>query len=99
MNTKDPKGDERRSEPRRAADGPVRMTLRRNGSVITAVSGHLVDIAESGFRAQHGAPTLRPGDIVEFERAGARGLARVVWTRIMGEEVESGFLILAEDAS
>jgi hypothetical protein len=99
MSIKDPKGAERRTEPRRPADGPVSVTLRRNGSVITAVSGQLVDIAESGFRAQHRSPTLRPGDIVEFERTGAKGLARVVWTRIMGEQVESGFLILAEDAS
>jgi hypothetical protein len=99
MSTKDSQGAERRTEPRRPAKGPVSVTLRRNGSVITAASGQLMDIADSGFRAQHRTPTLRPGDIVEFERAGAKGLARVVWTRIAGEQVESGFLILAEDAS
>jgi hypothetical protein len=98
MSNEDSKNQERRSEPRSPAQGPVTVTLWRNGSAITAVSGELMDIATSGFRAQHRAPTLRPGDIVEFERAGGKGLARVVWTRIMGEQVESGFLILAEEA-
>jgi cold shock CspA family protein len=60
------------------------------------VWGHLVDIANRGFRARHKARGLEPGQQVEFEIAGFPGRARVVWTRIVGERVESGFLILAE---
>jgi hypothetical protein len=87
--------DERRAETRRPADGGVKLWL--NGSALT-VPGHLVDIARSGFRARHRLPALCPGHTVEFEFAGVRGRARVVWTRILGEHIESGFLILREDA-
>jgi hypothetical protein len=96
MPIKDSKPDERRTETRRPADGAV--TLWLNGSALTAVSGQLMDIAKSGFRAQHRSPALLPGHIVEFEFAGVNGRARVVWTRILGEHVESGFLILPGDA-
>jgi len=57
-----------------------------------------LDLAKSGFRAQHHLPALRPGHVVEFEFAGGNGRARVVWTRVLGDRVESGFLILAEDS-
>ena len=96
MPTENSKGDERRAEPRRAANGEV--TLWLNGSALTTVSGHLMDVAKSGFRAQHHSPALRPGHIVEFNLAGVNGRARVVWTRILAGRVESGFLILGPDA-
>jgi hypothetical protein len=96
MPTKDSKYDERRAEARRAAGGEV--TLWLNGSALTTVSGHLIDIAKSGFRAQHHSPALSPGRIVEFDLAGVNGRAQVVWTRILPEHVESGFLILGPDA-
>jgi hypothetical protein len=96
MSTKDSKGRERRTEERRAASGEV--TLWLNGAALTTVSGCLMDIAQSGFRAQHHSPTLLPGHIVEFQLAGVNGRAQVVWTRILAEHVESGFLILAADA-
>ena len=83
---------ERRVEPRLRAEG--RVTLRPLGAVTTSIPGHLVDTASSGFRASHGARNLVSGQIVEFDFEGAHGQARVAWTRILGEEVESGFLIL-----
>ena len=85
---------ERRAEPRRPARGPV--LLRTGGSTPAPVWGRLVDIAQSGFRARHSARHLEAGQEVEFEISGLRGRARVVWTRIAGQRVESGFLILAE---
>jgi hypothetical protein len=96
MPTKDSKRDERRAETRQAATGEV--TLWLNGSALTTVSGHLMDIAKLGFRAQHHSPALRPGHIVEFDLAGVNGRAQVVWTRILADRVESGFLILGPDA-
>jgi hypothetical protein len=95
MSIKDLKGEERRAEARRAAHEEV--TLWLNGSALTTVSGRLVDIAKSGFRARHHSPALLPGHIVDFQLGGVNGRARVVWTRIVAEHVESGFLILAGD--
>jgi len=86
-------GADRRAEPRRKAQGEV--LLKPSGGA--AVAGRLVDIAKSGFRAGHGLQTLRPGQVVSFEIAGFAGCARVVWTRILGEQVESGFLILESE--
>jgi hypothetical protein len=57
-----------------------------------------MDLAKSGFRARHSSPTLRSGHIVECELAGVSGCARVGWTQVRGDQVESGFLILAEGA-
>jgi|HubBroStandDraft_1064217.scaffolds.fasta_scaffold476994_2 hypothetical protein len=93
MTIEDVKHDDRRGERRRMAAGDV--TLWLNGSLLT-VSGHLMDLTKSGFRAGHSSPTLRSGHIVEFELAGVSGRARVVWTRVLADQVESGFLILAE---
>jgi hypothetical protein len=97
MSTRDSKGRERRVEARRDANGDI--TLWLNGSALNAVSGRLMDIAQSGFRAQHNSPTLLPGHIVDFQLAGVNGRAQVVWTRILAEHVESGFLILAADGA
>jgi hypothetical protein len=83
---------DRRAEPRRPADGAV--MLRPEGLMSAPVPGRLVDVAGAGFRARHSAKALVSGQIVEFEFEGAEGHARVVWTRILGESVESGFLIL-----
>ena len=85
---------DRRSEPRRPARG--RVKLRPDDG--PAIAGELVDIAKSGFRAGHSLPTLLPNQLVEFEIAGYKGRARVVWTRILGPQVESGFLILPRDS-
>jgi hypothetical protein len=95
MTIEDSKHDDRRLETRRMAAGDVILWL--NGSPLT-VPGHLMDLAKSGFRARHSSPTLRSGHIVEFELAGVSGRAMVVWTRVLGDQVESGFLILAEGA-
>ena len=93
MTIEDSKHDDRRAETRLMVAGDVNLWL--NGSPLT-VSGHLIDLTKSGFRAHHGSPTLRSSYIVEFELAGLSGRARVVWTRVLGDQVESGFLILAE---
>lgn len=95
MSTETAKRHERRTEERQPARGFV--TLRWSGAAPMSALSRLVDTSKSGFAARHSWPALHPGDIVEFELAWASGRARVVWTRILGKHVESGFLILPED--
>ena len=86
------KPSERRAQPRRATNGQVK--LRPEGFATTSVAGRMMDISSSGFRARHSFQTLGSGHIVDFAYGSLEGRARVVWTRILGDQVESGFLIL-----
>lgn len=85
---------ERRRKPRRTADGAVVFHLAPTASL--EVHGQLLDMSSSGFRAVHKCRELCPGQEVVFHHSAARGVASVVWTRITGERVESGFLILQQ---
>ncbi len=87
---------EQRREPRRAAAGEVRFQFgaempNGGGGEVRAI---LLDRSARGFRAQHDCSKLTCGQVVEFHLMTAKGVARVVWTRILGDTVESGFLIL-----
>src|SRR5947209_18891132 len=57
------------------------------------VSAVLVDYSKSGFRAVHKYSALTTGQVVGFQRLAASGSARVVWNRIVGDHVETGFLV------
>ena len=87
---------EQRREPRRAAEGEVRFQFGAGMPESDAgeVRAKLLDSSAGGFRAQHDCSRLTCGQIVEFRLMASSGLARVVWTRILGDRVESGFLIL-----
>ena len=85
-------GRERRAEPRAAAHGGVH--LRGDGLLEGRVEGRLLDTSGHGFRAVHNCPTLASGQVVTFEHSGAAGRARVMWTRIDGDQVQSGFYVL-----
>jgi hypothetical protein len=93
--TDTPGGAERRGAPRYAAKGPIRLTLQ--GPPPRVIDGQLVDQSVSGFRAQHSSRLLDSGTTVDFAGEARAGRARVVWTRIVGGRVESGFLILPEE--
>ncbi len=80
---------ELRREPRRPAEGAV--TFRFEGKTF---KGQLVDTSPSGFRARHEYPELVAGLTVRFSHPEGTGRARIVWNRIFGVTVESGFLIL-----
>jgi len=54
----------------------------------------MLDTNSSGFRTRHSFHALVSGHIVEFAYGSVEGRARVVWTRILSDQVESGFLIL-----
>ncbi len=88
---------EKRGELRQASTGEVSLVF---GDVDAAsgakeVRGQLLDRSASGFRAEHRFPGLTCGQVVQFRLpASNTGRARVVWTRIAGEYVESGFIIV-----
>jgi len=90
----DPGFQERRTEGRSVACGSVK--LRPDGFAGTA-QALLLDQSAHGFRARHGFKGLTNGQIVDFEHDGAAGRARVVWTRIAGDQVESGFLLATSE--
>ncbi len=90
-------GAERRSEPRTTAYGEVH--LRQSGVLAGSFSGRLIDTAPHGFRARHELLSLSSGQLVDFEYDGRSGLACVVWTRIVEDEVETGFRILPQSAA
>lgn len=80
---------EQRKEPRRRVRGTV-LVIGARGEI----DGELVDLSESGFRVAHADASLEPGQVVRFCHREAAGKARVIWNRIMGGRVESGFLIV-----
>jgi hypothetical protein len=83
---------ERRAEPRVAATGQIRLRSADHPGI--DLQGVLLDLSAHGFRAVHNCPRLVTGNIVFFERFGATGRARVIWTQIDGDQVQSGFYAL-----
>ena len=89
--------NERRSEARSKAQGDVKLWAE--GFASGTAQGQLVDVSPHGFRAQHSLQGLTNGQFVQFEYPGSAGRARVIWTHIAGEHVESGFMIESLDRS
>lgn len=83
---------ERRRASRTPSDGDVILVLASPKRI--ELRARLLDTSRSGFRAAHTYPELSAGIEVGFSHHGAAGRARVIWTRILGEQAESGFLIL-----
>ncbi|MGI8744334.1 MAG: PilZ domain-containing protein [Bryobacteraceae bacterium] len=86
------KPSNRRSEPRVTQAGDILLSF--DDALHRDIHAHLVDISNNGFRAAYGYPALSPGQLVAFQHATARGTARVIWTRIIGARIESGFLAI-----
>ncbi len=86
------KSIERRQEDRAPKYGKVTLILAEQGR--KKVGARLLDTSLGGFRAAHTHPELSAGAEVDFRHDEASGRARVVWTRVLGEQAESGFLIL-----
>lgn len=87
---------EQRQERRRERREAVRsvLKLRWEGGPSFPIEGALVDRSAHGFRVSHDHMELVSGQVVEFDDGVALRRARVMWTRILGAKVESGFLIL-----
>jgi hypothetical protein len=83
---------ERRKAERRPGRGRVRFFVE--GPPPAEVKGRLVDVSESSFRAAHGYRALQAGQEVRYLHSKRVGLARVIWNRIVGKNVETGFFIL-----
>jgi hypothetical protein len=83
--------DEKRSETRRATTGNVRVRFTNPEPL--EIAGKLMDVSTSGFRMVHDCASLHSGQVVEFAHIEATGRARVMWNRIMGGGVETGFLV------
>ena len=83
---------EKRREPRQAARGTV--ILRLPGPHPVEIRGQLVDVSSSGFRAAYDSTPFEAGQVIEFEHSRLRGSARVIWNRIGGGQIQTGFLIL-----
>ena len=87
-----PSFEEHRSEPRRPADGAVRVWF--TGPQPREIQGRLMDISTRGFRMAHQCADLEAGQVVEFSHIEAAGHARVIWNRILSARVETGFLLV-----
>ena len=86
-------GPDKRKEPRRPAEGEVRIVIEDPHAEI---HGQLVDISASGFRASHNHSGLSHGQVVKFRHLVGAGRARVMWNRIMDQTVETGFLVIRQ---
>jgi hypothetical protein len=84
---------EQRRETRRQGRGNVLVRSESPGS--RDIQGRLVDVSASGFRMAHDCAGLTAGQYVAFAHVEAKGRARVVWTRILDDSVESGFVVAA----
>ena len=84
-------GEEQRREARREGHGNVMVRSENPGS--RDIQGRLVDLSASGFRMAHECAALTAGQYVKFAHVEAKGRARVVWTRIAAQAVESGFVV------
>lgn len=82
---------DQRHEARRPGKGSVVVRWSSPGG--QKIEGKLIDVSDSGFRMSHECSSLTAGLFVEFAHFEANGRARVVWTRIVGGKVESGFVV------
>ena len=83
----------RGTAPRDAPPGAGKCAGAFGKSRLARYPGQLVDVSASGFRMAHECAALTAGQYVEFAHVEAKGRARVVWTRILDDAVESGFVL------
>ncbi len=84
--------EERRRNPRREVQGVIFLKFLKSDLRSAPIRAFLMDMSASGFRASHTSKELCSGQEVAFCHDAVKGMARVVWTRIVGQSVESGFL-------
>jgi len=88
--------EERRRNPRREVQGVIFLKFLKSDLRSAPIRAFLIDMSASGFRASHASKELCSDQEVTFFHDEGEGRARVVWTRIVGQSVESGFLICQE---
>src|SRR5262245_32147836 len=82
-----------RREVRTVCQGEVQFFVENESSGIT---GELVDVSSSGFRASYREGSLSQGTEVRFRHRFFHGRARVVWSNKVLQSTESGFLVLRD---
>jgi hypothetical protein len=82
---------EKRREVRRPAAGTVCVSCSNPQPL--EIQGRLIDVSPSGFRMAHDCTSLAAGQVVEFTHPEATGRARVMWNRILADQVETGFFV------
>jgi len=85
--------EERRRNPRREVQGVILLKILKSDLRSSPIRAFLIDLSATGFRASHTSKELCSGQEVAFCHDAGKGVARVVWTRIVGQSVESGFLV------
>ena len=60
------------------------------------IEGAVLDLSALGFRAAHHYRALATGQIVAYKHNRASGRATVMWTSIVGDQVQSGFRYLPD---
>jgi hypothetical protein len=83
---------DRRSERRHPSRGPLKLSF--DDPSPQEITGQLMDCSMNGFRAIHAYVALHTGQVVDFRHAVADGKARVMWNRIAGDRVETGFFVI-----
>ena len=83
---------ERRRSSRRLFAGDVFLFADDNPDV--PIRGAFCDISEEGFRARHNGLRLSAGQLVRFQHPLGEGTATLIWTRVVGNEAESGFFVV-----
>ncbi len=83
---------DRRSEQRHKGQGPLKLSF--DDPSPQEITGQLMDYSTHGFRATHAYTALLTGQVVDFRHAVAGGKARVMWNRIAGDSVETGFFVI-----
>jgi hypothetical protein len=58
------------------------------------IEASVLDLSADGFRAAHHCRALATGQIVAYKHNRASGRASVMWTSIVGDQVQSGFRYL-----
>jgi hypothetical protein len=85
--------EERRRNPRHEVQGVIFLKILNSDLHSAPIRAFLIDLSASGFCASHTSKELCSGQEVAFCHDAGKGMATVVWTRIDGQSVESGFLI------
>ena len=83
---------DRRAEPRLPVSGRIEFSF--DDPSPTVVEAELLESSSMGFRAVHESKALNPGIEVHYQRSGATGRARVIWTHVLNQRRVSGFVML-----
>jgi len=89
-----PDFNDRPTGRRFAVEGEV--VLNFDDTVPREIRGQFLDFGRDGFRVIHSYVGLVSGQSVYYHHVLAKGAAKVVWNRIIGEMVETGFIIIGE---